>query len=351
MRFLSSTSSSEWSVPLRIVLRMAALVSIVTSLWVGFALYVGLAEPEPFLGVLDRAAAQQPELLLMGDSTLFWRGPDEKETPSLEETIAASYPELKVCSVSEAALSLDMMAASWRYLRARGTAPRVVIVVVNLRSFSPTWYERPDSYVEKVRHQLTWDSQFVRALYRPLVEFQVLNRKALKIDEYYRMLQRHVSDAPEAYGLSDDSAQRQAGEKFSGRASYYLCYGLPIDPDHPLLHALEDMVEALRADSVKVLLYITPMDAKRGESEFGAEMVAAIGRNRETIKVALANDVATVEGSVLVDLAGLAPTEDFLDHGGAPNEHLSSAGRQRLWEALKPEINGLLDEARVYRGR
>jgi hypothetical protein len=43
-----------------------------------------------------------------------------------------------------------------------------------------------------------------------------------------------------------------------------------------------------------------------------------------------------------VDFAGSAPTVDFLDHGGAPNEHLTTVGRQRLMEVLKPEIDALL---------
>jgi hypothetical protein len=343
MKFLSSTSSSEWSVPLRVLVRMVVLVTIVVCLWVGFALYTGLAEPEPFLGVLDQAAAQQPELLLMGDSTLFWRGPDENDSPSLEDAIAATYPSLKVSSVSEAALTLDMMEASWRYLRARGTAPRLAVVVVNLRSFSPTWYERPDSYTEKLLHQLTWDSQFVRALYRPLVEFDVLNKKALNIDEYYRMLRRHIGEAPATYGLSAESAPGATVEKLGARESYYLCYGLPIDTGHPLLRAMRDLVQQMRADGVKVLLYITPVDLERGEADFGTGMVATIGRNRETIKQALVSNEAQ-EGVNLVDLANLAPTEEFLDHGGAPNEHLTSTGRARLWKALKPQVGRLLTD-------
>lgn len=343
MKFLSSTSSSEWGVPLRVLVRMVVLLIVVTGLWVAFALYAGLAKPEPFLAVLDQAAAQQPTLLIMGDSTLFWRGPSEKNTPSLEDAIAATYPAVKVSSISEAALTLDMMEASWRYLRARDAAPRVAVVVVNLRSFSPTWYERPDSYTEKVLHQLTWDSRVVRALYRPLVEFDVLNKKALNIDEYYRMLRRHLGEAPATYGFSGESKLESPTEKLGARESFYLCYGLPIDPDHPLLRGLRGMVEEMRADGVKVLLYITPVDLERGASEFGSEMVSMIGRNRETIKEALGS-YATDEGVRLVDLVELAPTEDFLDHGGAPNEHLTSAGRERLWEALKPEVDRFFRE-------
>lgn len=342
MKFLSSTSSSEWRVPLRILVRMVALVGLVTGLWVAFALYAGLAEPEPFLGVLDKAVAQQPDLLLMGDSTLFWRGPGERDTLSLEDAITASYPDLQVCSISEAALTLDMMEASWRYLRARGTAPRVAVVVVNLRSFSPMWYERPDSYTEKVLHQLTWDSRFVRALYRPLVEFDVLNKKALKIDDYYRTLHSHLRGAPVDFGLGKDSSTDGADEKLTPRESYYLCYGLPISSDHPLLRAMVGLVDEMRADGVKVLLYLTPVDLERGASGFGPKLTADIERNRETVKRALATEMEADEELRLVDFAGSAPTVDFLDHGGAPNEHLTTVGRQRLMEVLKPEIDALL---------
>jgi hypothetical protein len=342
MKYLSTTSSSEWGVPLRIGARLAVLVGLVTGLWIAFALTMGLAEPEPFLGVLDRAAEARPDLLLMGDSTLFWRGPTEKESLSLEDAIAATYPELKVSSISEAALTLDMMEASWRYLRARGAAPRVAIVVVNLRSFSPTWYERPDSYTEKVLHQLTWDSRFVRALYRPLVEFDVLNKKTLKIDEYYRMLRNHLHAAPADFGLDSDSASGAADAKLSARASYYLCYGLPIPEEHPLLRAMTGLANKMRADGVKVLLYITPVDRERGAAEFGPGMVSAIDQNREVVKGAITVAIAADQGLRLLDRADGAPTEDFLDHGGAPNEHLTVVGRERLWADLKPVVDGLL---------
>ncbi len=344
MKFLSSTSSSEWAVPLRIGVRLAVLVGLVTGLWIAFALTMGLAEPEPFLGVLDGAAEARPDLLLMGDSTLFWRGPDEKDSLSLEDAVAAAYPALKVSSISEAALTLDMMEASWRYLRARGAAPRVAVVVVNLRSFSPTWYERPDSYTEKVLHQLTWDSRMVRALYRPLVEFDVLNKKALKIDEYYRMLRRHLHAAPAGFGLDGESASDATGQKLSARASYYLCYGLPIPEEHPLLRAMGGLVNELRADGVRVVLYITPVDRERGGAEFGEGIVSVIDGNREVVKRAIAAALAKDQGLGLLDRADTAPTEGFLDHGGAPNEHLTAAGRERLWADLKPVVDRLLAE-------
>lgn len=342
MKFHLSTSGSDWRVPLRIVLRLGVLVSVVTALWIAFALQVGLAEPEPFLGTLDQAAASQPHLLVMGDSTLFWRGPDEADTPSLEDTIAASYPELKANAVSEAALSLDLMEGSWRILRARGAAPRVAIVVVNLRSFSPTWFNRPDSYTEKVLHQLTWDSPYVRALYRPLMAFGALNKKSLKTDDYYRELHRLVAEAPSYFHLNPGNVKDASATALGERETYYLCYGLPFTEDHPLLIAMTNLVRALRKDGVKVLLYVTPVDVERGEHACGPAMTAIIRKNRETLVRVVATNFPDDPGLRLQDRADSAPSGDFLDHHGAPNEHLTFSGRERLWKSLKPTLDTLL---------
>jgi hypothetical protein len=109
-----------------------------------------------------------------------------------------------------------------------------------------------------------------------------------------------------------------------------------------LLRAMVGLVDEMRADGVKVLLYLTPVDLERGASGFGPKLTADIERNRETVKRALATEIEADEELRLVDFAGSAPTVDFLDHGGAPNEHLTTVGRQRLMEVLKPEIDALL---------
>lgn len=342
MKFHSSTSSSEWRVPLRILLRLGVLVGVVTALWIAFALQVGLAKPEPFLDALDQAAASRPHLLVLGDSTLFWRGPDEADTPSLEDAIAASYPELKAIAVSEAALSLDLMEGSWHFLRARGTAPRVVVVVVNLRSFSPTWFNRPDSYTEKVLHQLTWDSPYIRALYRPLMAFEVLNKKSLNTDDYYRELHRLVAESPTSFHLNPGNTADPSATALGGLEHYYLCYGIPFREDHPLLVAMTNLVRALREDGVKVLLYVTPVDVERGAHAFGPAMTSVIRQNRETLARVVATNFPDDPGLCLLDRADSAPTGDFLDHEGAPNEHLTLAGRERLWKSLKPSLDALL---------
>lgn len=71
--------------------------------------------------------------------------------------------------------------------------------------------------------------------------------------------------------------------------------------------------------------WVTAIDQKSGGGE-GA------------IPAALAEDL----GLRLLDRADGAPTEDFLDYGGAPNEHLTAVGRERLWADLKPVVDGLL---------
>ena len=347
MKSPSFTSNSEWAVPLRIAARMALLLALAASAYVVVAKYAGLAHPHRYLVRLQDAAARDPDLVLFGDSVLFWANVAGEDKRPLEQRILEAFPDWRSVSISKAAANPELYLDTWRYLRKRGASPRAAVLLLNPRSFSPTLYYRPDSEFPRIQYELYWDSMVSRALYRPLVVLNAIDSQPMERAAYTQLLERELAGAPPAIAHLADGQEgepRWAGMTF--REHYYLRYGVPIPPAHPALRALAELLEEMRREGVAVFLFLTPVDAERGGLELGPGIEALLEHNRAVIRATVAPFLAPDGPIALYDASTLLPSSAFVHDHGPPNEHLYDSGLSVLFAELQPRIDAVLARAR-----
>lgn len=344
MKFLSSISNSEAGVPFRIAVRLTLLLILATGIYAVVAKYAGFAHPHRYLVRLQHLAESRPDVILFGDSTLFWVDKYSDDKRSLERRISDALPGEKVGSVSKATLNPEMYLEGWHYLRKHGANPRAVVLMLNLSAFSSTLYLRPDSEFPKLRYQMYWDNWLSRALYRPLAIFDAVDPQPLDPFSYAQLQRAELAGAPPSMGLPETPrAAVETGEHaLTFREHLYLRYGAPQPGNHPSLRALVALVEALRREDIGVFLYLTPIDMARGRMELGADFDQSVAHNRQNIHAALEPFIARDPGVWFYDGLELLPSEAFMHNRGPPDEHLYEMGLTSLFDALHPYLVALL---------
>ncbi|MFZ5811832.1 MAG: hypothetical protein ACOY4F_07320 [Thermodesulfobacteriota bacterium] len=225
--------------------------------------------------------------------------------------------------------------------------PRLVVVAVNLRCFSPIWEFRP--------------------------EFQFRSEIG-RIDEYARRgrLRPHRGDAPrdEAawnrflahdLGLAESDLTRVGdyirltesrpadpdGQTRRRRGLFMAHYLPPLAPDNRRLADLARTVERLLPLGINILLYLTPVNMMAGIRHVGEHFALGVKRNADRVLQAVhdATSGRAPARCVPLDLSR-ALDATFFFHREDTTEHLNQHGRAALAGILEKHIgsHGLLSD-------
>lgn len=104
------------------------------------------------------------EVIYLGDSTLTY--PLDQITTA--ELLQELLPDYTIGQVAHPAYNLDLYRAYVDYIVRQETKPQIVIIPINLRSFSPEWDRRPGYQFEREQAVLTYGLTMAGIFYRPL---------------------------------------------------------------------------------------------------------------------------------------------------------------------------------------
>ncbi|MEM7333966.1 MAG: hypothetical protein AAF490_17915 [Chloroflexota bacterium] len=287
----------------------------------------------PTIELLDSWLAAETAVIYFGDSSLTNVSPlDENKDPihiMLQDSVAQS-----VGGVPHSAYHLGLYAEFAHYIAAQETQPDVVIVPINLRSFSPIWDIGPSFQFDKETLYLRENNPlWLKAFYTPLSIFRWYT-PSVSHQEY---VDTAVYDGTEQVGtvreFNDILTSGVTAE--SREASLIYSYMAQIPPDHRKLKAMIELVDTYQSHNIDVILYITPIDYQFGESLLGERFTVQVENNTVVISQLLADkDVQ------LLDLT-FALESEFFNWDKYPNEHLTEHGRSFIADQLAHELNQL----------
>ena len=90
-------------------------------------------------GVLD----VDPDVVLMCDSSDWWVSPEDRDERAISEILDGLLPSIRVVGNSGKAYHMELFGECAEYAVRRDKTPRVLIVAVNLRSFTVSWRRHP----------------------------------------------------------------------------------------------------------------------------------------------------------------------------------------------------------------
>jgi len=306
--------------------KVAALVSLVV---LGQLALTYLQGPDSEVTRLQETA-HSTDILFFGDSTLEWSPEEDADKRSLDEMLASHLPDHRVGAFDYPAYHATVYEAALRLAIRDGARPQLVIVPINLRSFSTEWNLRPSYQFEELQFQIDNANSLVkRAAYRPLLSLHVTSpaTSTLTAEEYRRS---PVTICGKPAGLVHDyldaTVEGTTAERTRKKIGFHYLYNM--SPDHRRLASLKRLHQFAATHQTSVLFYITPIDVENCKRHWGDEFENQIESTLQTIR----SELGAV-GAVVIDLSHDLPSDAF-SYDVYPDEHLNEHGRLRLSQQI-----------------
>jgi hypothetical protein len=310
----------------RLTVKLLVLAAILAPLqtWVG---YRTQDHTFPARDHLDALCDRPVEILVFGDSVADWRAGKDLDRRSIAEMMEDSLGRGQVALLSGPAFGAELFDAFTEYAAGRDRRPKVFVVAVNLRTFSPVWDLRPEYQFREAQLRLRWGDVLGLGWAKPLSSLGVYRGFPVNSAEYRAMpVIRGDREAGTIGDFLDGTgrvAQLPPQERF-----FALAYEYPLKATHRKLVAFRNLARTCLRAGIRPLLYVTPVDLESADRAAGPALRAQVRRNVDLIRGELARD-----GVTLLDLSEAAPSSEF-DWHEAPNEHLNEHGRRRVAKAV-----------------
>jgi len=280
---------------------------------------------------LRRAASWSDGAIYFGDSVLRKVGTNDTDRRTLPEMLE-SDSQVKIYPVVHSAYNVDVFLRYVEYLARTDTRPRLVIVPLNLRSFSPEWDSRPEYQFELEKFVLS-SGRAAAAFSRPLSVFTDWFESPITTAQW---LTSPVFDDHRAAGRVSDyqGGDYAAVTEETMRRKIVFHYRYALDPAHRKLRSLDALADLAETSKIDVQWYVTPIDLEFCESRLpGTREIVA--RNVSAIQAVLARHTMTA-----LDLSDALPSACFdWKDSRYPNEHLNEDGRHRLAAMLRSSLH------------
>jgi hypothetical protein len=302
------------------------------------------AGPEVELRALDALRRVPADVLLHGDSVIDYVAAGDTDRDSLARKLRASLPGCVTRNLAQSAYHAEIFAPLTRFmLKDPATQARLVIVPINLRSFTNGWIKHPAYRFEELKQMLSRDSTLYNLAHRPLSVFQWYKGAEGSWEDFDRS---PAYDGNRVIGTLADLSRRAAvadpdpaAQRARLQASFVLRYAQRITPEDQRLRAVIELARTLRDRGVRGLFYLTPVDVVTIERYAGPAVRTHLAANARLIAAALAH-----EGFAVRDWSFALGPSGF-SYSVNPNEHLSESGRRdiaaRLAEAAREELQNL----------
>lgn len=302
------------------------------------AYFYPAAIPEPvtrFQTLLDEGM----DILYFGDSTL-WHPTGTQTTASMLQEL---LPARRVSELSHAAYGMDIYQSYINYMLRQDVRPALVIIPINMRSFSPEWDRRPGYQFTREKRVLAMGIPLTRLFGRPLGLFggydPVITQNEFLHSTVYAgdVPIGAVQDFEGSVGASP--LDEGGGEQFvyyqdlpdeadyQRLLTYY--YMEQVSPAHRKLQAMLDIAQALRAAQIEIIFYVTPVNVELGDVYIGESF-----RQQFAANVAVVKDELATQGVALIDLSFDLAAYFFSD-----TEHLRQPGKRYIAETLATTID------------
>lgn len=324
------------------LLKLMTLLTLLLLLQVGVALIYPFAVPAEILQ-FEQYLDERVDILYFGDSTVWHPLGSQTTAQMLQEY----FPDRTVAELSHAAYNLDLyehyVQRLVTYSKVHDYAPALVIIPINMRSFSPEWDLRPSYQFTQEKVALDYGVTLVRLFGRPVNIFGGFE-PSITTDEFLAttiysntVVAGTVADFEAALGNFELAEQENAqfiyyaeppaeGEIENTLIYYYM---QPLSPEHRKLQALLTIVDQLQEQEIQLLFYITPVDVELGDVYLGATF-----RERFSANVAVVQQLLAERNVPVLDLAYALPAFYFSD-----TEHLQQDGKRQIAEALAQQID------------
>jgi len=317
------------------LLRVALFVCVAAGVWFVYALASGVTDRPEIMDELDKAVAQQPDILYFGDSTLYTVFPADSNQQTMPEMLQEQLPQYTLHAVCDAAYKMSIYRLMLAYLEENHAVLPLLIVPVNPASFCLMWDLRPEWQFARLKMDFKYDSTLLRAFYQPLAVFKAVNLQPISYGDYHSAVYRTLAADPlyrEAYAAMED--KELSPRELSMPEVLTIQYNATLTPAHRQVEAMMQLSAAAERMGSALLFYVTPIDYELGGQAVGERFARTVAKN-----IVVIHTLLEPQEVHFLDFSQLLPSKHFPHSRAGYNEHLDDKGREAVTEALAQYIN------------
>lgn len=273
--------------------------------------------------ILDTYNTRQTDVLYFGDSSVRFTGKKDKNTAGIDQLFQIKTG-LSICTIANPGFSPVIYSKYIHLLEKTRYKPRLVVIPLNLRSFTGPAARRPafdfplrQLYIE-YRQTGTLDvSNYLKYRFLGLEERlteswkdqQVLyngqNLGTHSSIQEYSCITEDLDTAPEREHLY----AQQLGIKFR----YH--YMAPLDSGDTMFGFLDETIRYCKGHNIPVLFYLTPINFSDGKKYAGEDFADRVVQNIATIEKFLkGHDTELLNLAASLDESGFVDKRDVFEH-------------------------------------
>ena len=277
-----------------------------------------------------------PEILYLGDSVVERISWSDKDKRALDAMVADRLKSRKrLMCISRSAYHVKIYFYMLQVLGGTRRRPRMVILPVNIRSFSPQWDKNPNWQFEEeiaaLEEYLKNSSEIPRLVRKketiPFGEREMM----MEFDFPFTDLKR-FGEFQTIINSSPDTEEEKA---FRKKQIFIFHYLHPLSDSHPKLAFLPRIIDLCRGLNIHLLIYVTPVNFQGGERRLGRAFVDLLSANVNVVRQKV--ESASPPPPHFLDLSLALSSESFF-HADEASEHLNQHGRAKLAEIIAGEI-------------
>jgi hypothetical protein len=278
------------------------------------------------------------DVFLFGSSVEEYSASKDKDKRSISNMINSLSNKYHVESISGGAFHMDLFLELSKYIVKKLSHPKLIIVPINMRTFSPEWDKRPEYQFEKEKKILNGFtfSEFIEYAFRKQIPYLFSKFNPITQEDFENTF---VFNGKRKVGkVKDFLIERKNIKDMNNyiKDGFVFHYMYSLGKEHRKLKSMTELARILSASHIKVLFYITPVDYSKGEMYFPGRFIKRLKNNINLINLLLIN-----EGNQVLDLS-LSLNSNFFSYEARPNEHLNQKGRMYVAKKLNENILKLL---------
>jgi hypothetical protein len=307
-----------------------------------------LPPPYPMLVLLDRyfSERQFPDVVFFGDSVALRTAKQDTDARDLGRMLNDNLHSNRLSSLvlSHSAYHMLVFKGFVLAMQSKERFPQIIIIPVNLRSFSPQWDLQPywqfDNEIRILQKYGKTHGTYIGRL------------RTKRREEIHQLELQEFRNTVVNYPLSElntigqfvdviESVPREEEDAFKRKREIFVFhYAYPLASTHRKLNALIEILDLLSEHEVKVLIYVTPVNYKAGERFVGDGFKHTLDANRQVVRELVC--ARARPGLAFADWSCLF-TSDYFFSEDLATEHINDLGRKELSRYITQEVLTLLE--------
>lgn len=267
---------------------------------------------------LTKVGYNNVDVVVFGSSVNKYYAPQDTDKRSITDMLDNERHDDVIVGISHGGYHLEIFYSFLQKIARLDKKP-ILVIPINLRSFSPEWNLRPAYQFRREKGLLEFG-----LFYSFLSKYPGINEITFENTEV--AYNEVVGTVKEYEKVTQDTLLEQ-------KKGFVYHYMQPIDENHKKIEALKAIKNLALEKNIKVLFYITPIDYER------ARELNITGFDRQ-----VDNNILKIKKTLEDKKPALLDLSKFLNHSYfsyylRPNEHLNMYGKLKVVKEISNELN------------